>query len=127
MKNTNRTQRTTEEIIDAYLNFYRTKNEEYWWAWEEVDKMRSPEHLSFVFELIHACRDDNEIAYVAAGPLKDIFVEHHLVIKEALSVMVRRDKLMRKAIQAFILAPNSPERKILEEILNKYGLSYASL
>lgn len=127
MKNTNPAQHTTEEIIDAYLNFYRTKNEEYWWAWEEVDKMRSPEHLSFVFELIHACRDDGEIAYVAAGPLKDIFSEHHLVIKEALSVMVRQDKLMRKAIQALILASDCPERKTLDEILNKYGLRHASL
>jgi hypothetical protein len=121
------TQHTDQKLIDAYLNHYRTKNEEFWWAWEEVDKKRSPDDLEFVFKLIQKCRDDSEIAYVAAGPLKDLFIAQHLVIKEKLSVMVRQHKSMRKAIQAFILSPGTPERKTLDDILNKYGLHHASL
>lgn len=121
------TQHTDQELIDAYLNYYRTKNEEFWWAWEEADKKRSPDDLGFVFKLIQACRDDSEIAYVAAGPLRDLLIAQHLVIKEQLSVMVRQHKSMQKAIQALILSPGTPERKTLDEILNKYGLHYASL
>ena len=127
---------TEEELIKAYLNYYHER-----WSssretklnadpspWNIVDSMRSPEDLDFVFKLLKACQDDGEIAYVAAGPLKDIFSVHHSIIKEKLSVMVRQHDFMRKAVQALILSPdsNSPERKTLEEILKKYGLRYAS-
>lgn len=121
------TQQVDPKLIEAYLNHYRTKNKQFWWAWEEVDKKRSPDDLEFVFKLIEECRDDSEIAYVAAGPLKDLFIAQHLRIKEKLSVLVRQHKSMRKAIQAIILSPETPERKTLEEILNKYGLHYTSL
>lgn len=121
------TKHTPQEIIDAYLTHYRTQKEEYRWSWEEVDRMRSPDNLDFVFKLIQACRDDAEIAYVTAGPLKDIFNTHHLVIKDKLSILVRQHAVMRKAIQALILSPDSLERKTLDELLNKYGLYYASL
>jgi hypothetical protein len=116
-----------QEIISAYLNWYRTRKEEYWWAYETVDRMRSPSDLTFVFELLQACHNDMEIAYVAAGPLEDIFYPHHLVIKNELSIMVRQHAFMRKAIQAIFASPGSPARKSLDEILNKYGLHYASL
>lgn len=116
-----------DKLIEAYLNHFRTKKKELTWAWEKVDEMRSPDDLEFIFKLIQACQNDSEIAYVAAGPLKDIFGEQHLVIKEKLSIMVRQYAFMRKAIQAFILSPRSPERKTLDEILHKYGLHHASL
>ncbi|KTD61881.1 DUF6869 domain-containing protein [Legionella spiritensis] len=115
------------ELIDCYLNWYRTQKEEYWWAWEEVDIKRNPDDLPFIFQLIQACQNDEEIAYVAAGPLHDLFRTHHLAIKSALDIMVRGDMNMRKAIQALIFAEGSSERKTLNEILNKYGLHYASL
>jgi hypothetical protein len=116
-----------EELIEGYLNWYRTSKEEYFWAWEEADERRAPDDLDFVFKLIQACQDDAEISYVAAGPLEDLFSAQHLVIKDKLSVMVRQHKNMRKAIQAFFCSPGSPERKTLDEILKKYGLHHASL
>ena len=121
------TQHTEQKLIDAYLNYYRMKNEEFWWAWKEVDKKRSSDDLEFVFKLIQECRGDSEIAYVAAGPLRDLFIAQHAVIKEKLSIMVRQHKNMRKAIQALILSAETPEKKTLDEILNKYGLHHASL
>lgn len=68
------TKHTDDELIDHYLNYYRTKKDEFWWAWEEADKRRSIDDLEFVFQLIQACQNDSEIAYVAAGPLKDLFI-----------------------------------------------------
>lgn len=118
---------TDKKLINAYLNYYRTKQTEFWWAWEYVDRKRSSDDLEFVFKLIQECRDESEIAYVAAGPLKDLFIAQHLVIKEQLSLLVRQHKNMRKAIQALILSPATPARKTLDEILNKYGLHHASL
>ena len=117
----------TKETISAYLNWYRTKNQEYWWAWEVVDNMTSPNDLPFIFKLIDSCLNDAEIAYVAAGPLSDLISKHHLEIKDTLDKVIRKKEHMRKAIQAIIFQRNTPERKTLEELLLKYGLHYASL
>ncbi len=118
---------TEQELINSYLSYYRTKNEEFWWALKEVNDKCSKNNLEFVLKLIQACCDDSEIAYVAAGPLEDLFFAQHLMIKEKLSMMVRQHKIMRKAIQSLIVSPGTPQRKTLDEILNKYGLHYASL
>ncbi len=48
-----------QNIIDDYLNWYRTRNERYRWAWEAADKRRSPNDLEFVFKLIQACQHDS--------------------------------------------------------------------
>jgi hypothetical protein len=117
-----------QEIIDAYLHYYRSKNDEYWWAYQEiVDLVDSPDCLPFIVELIHACHNDAEIAYVAAGPLEDLFNKHHLAVKDQLNELVRKDEKMRKAIQGVWLAQGSPSRKTLDEILKKYNLLYGSL
>lgn len=110
-----------KEIIDAYLNYYRAKKKEYWWAYEQVTELvESPNSLELVHELIQACRDDAEIAYVAAGPLEDLLSKHHLVIKESLIELVRKEKKMRQAVQGVWLAQGSAPRKTLDEILKKY-------
>jgi hypothetical protein len=117
-----------QEIIDAYLHYYRTKKEEYWWAYQDiVDIIESPDCLPFVLALIHACHNDAEIAYVAAGPLEDLLNKHHEKIKDSLSELVRSDEKMRKAIQGVWIGKGKPSRKTLDEILAKYNLTYGSL
>lgn len=112
-----------KEIIDAYLNYYRTKKEEYWWAYEKVTELvESPDGLAFVNELIQACHNDAEIAYVAAGPLEDLITKHHLEIKNALIELVRKEKKMRQAVQGVWLTEGSAPRKTLDEILKKFDL-----
>lgn len=116
------------EIIDAYLQYYRTNEDEYWWAYEEINNLiESPESLPFISELIQACLNDAEIAYVAAGPLEDLITKHHLVIKDTLIELVRREPKMRRAIQGVWLAQGSAPRKTLDEILKKLDLKYGSL
>lgn len=36
---------SAEVLIEAYLNWYRTKQDEYWWAWVEVEEMHDNETL----------------------------------------------------------------------------------
>lgn len=111
-----------KEIIDAYLNYYRTKKKECWWAYEKVTELvEFPNSLTFVNELIQACHNDAEIAYVAAGPLEDLITKHHLVIKEPLIELVRKEKKMRQAIQGVWLTQGSAPRKTLDEILKNMG------
>lgn len=117
-----------QEIIAAYLHYYRTKKEEYWWAYQDiVDIIDSPDCLAFVLELIHACHNDAEIAFVAAGPLEDLLNKHHEHVKDALSELVRSDEKMRKAIQGVWIGKGKQSRKALDEILEKYNLKYGSL
>jgi hypothetical protein len=119
---------THKEIIDAYLHYYRTKKDEYWWAYEKIAVlMESPDGLEFVNELIQACLNDAEIAYVAAGPLEDLIRKHHLAIKDTLIELVRKEAKMRQAIQGVWLAHGSAPRKTLDEILKKYDLKYGGL
>ncbi len=110
-----------KEIIDAYLNYYRTKNKQHWWAYEKViELLQSPDSLGFVNELIQACHNDAEIVYVAAGPLEDLLTKHHLIIKEPLIELVRKEKKMRQAIQGVWLSEGCAPRKTLDEILKKF-------
>jgi hypothetical protein len=129
---------TDQALIEAYLNAYRIKfvekrkltqelSDQLMEVWEAVDARRAPEDLAFIFDLIQACQDEGEIAYVASGPLQNIFLKHHELISEPLSQMVRQNSQMRKAIQAIIFKPGTAERKALEKILQKYGLHHASL
>lgn len=116
-----------KEIIDAYLQYYRTKKDEYWWSYEKiVDLMESADSLAFVNELIQACQNDDEIAYVAAGPLEDLITKHNETIKDALIELVRKDKKVRQAIQGVWIAKGSPSRKTLDEILKMFDLKYGS-
>ncbi len=122
------TKHTSQQIIDGYLSDYRTKKDEFWWAFNEIIEITdSPDGLSFVFELIKSCQNDQELGYVAAGPLEDLLNKHHLVIKNELSELVRQHAIMRKAIQGVWLAKGSPSRRTLDEILDQYGLKYGSL
>ncbi len=115
-----------EETIRDYLKYYRTRDDHHWWAVEAVQKIiQSPQGLACVFQLIQASDDDLELAYVAAGPLEECFEKHHASIKDQLSTLVRQYPKMRKAIQAIFISKHDV-RKTLDEILNKYGLSYAS-
>lgn len=119
---------TQEQIIDNYLNYYRTKDDKYSWADNEVEILiKSPDSLDFVFHLIQACKNDHEIAYVAAGPLEDLFTKDHSVIKDKLSTLVRQYAIMRKAVQCVYASKGTAERKALDEILEKYGLSYGGI
>ncbi len=122
------TKHTPQQGIEAYLSDYRTKNNAFGWAFNEiVDITDSPNGLTFVFELVKACQNDQELGYVAAGPLEDLLNKHHLVIKKDLSDLIRQNVVMRKAIQGVWLAKGSASRRTLDEILNENGLKYGSL
>jgi hypothetical protein len=119
---------TQQEIIENYLQFYRTKKNDYAWAFDKIiDIIQTPDCLPFIHALIQACQNNEEIAYVAAGPLEDLINRHHLAVKDALSELVRKDEKMRTAIQGVWIAKGGASRKTLDEILKKYDLRYGSL
>jgi len=117
-----------KKLIEDYLNYYRTGDSQYWWAYEKVEELTyRSENLILVYELLSSCKSDREIAYVAAGPLTDMFTRFYPSIEEELDRLIRHHLVMRKALQGIILTPGSREMKTLTELLNRYGLKYASL
>jgi hypothetical protein len=109
-----------EAMIAAYLSYYRHKDEADSWAFDKVDeKSKERAALPFIVKLIEACQTEREICYVAAGPLEDFFRQYYDSIEKELSILVRKHKKMRIAIQA-IWVGNEAEAKVLSRILDKY-------
>lgn len=116
------------KVVEAFMLYYRTQDESYEWAHQEVEKsILSPSSLELILDLIHACENDEEIAYIAAGPLEELIDRHYTTIQLPLDELVRKDPQMRKAITGVWLSEGSPARKMLDGILTKYGLIYSSL
>jgi hypothetical protein len=68
-------QRTLQDLASGYLKHFETKADEYWWAWQEVDKLvrgSTSEASSIAAALVVACKSEEQLAYVAAGPIEDI-------------------------------------------------------
>lgn len=114
-------------LINDYLTYIKTKDDIYFWAFIEIDnKTHYPEALTMVFELVQACQTDKEISRVAAGPLENIIKRNFDVIETELTVMVRKNEKMRKAIRGVWASEGSPARTVLDRILNQFGLIYSS-
>jgi hypothetical protein len=69
-------QRTSQDLATGYLRHFETRADDYWWAWEEVSErlMRgsNSEAIDIATALVAACESEEQLAYVAAGPIEDI-------------------------------------------------------
>src|SRR5690349_10426810 len=58
-----------------YLKHIETQADDYWWAWQEVDKLvrgTTSEAIATAAALVSACESEKQLAHVAAGPMEDI-------------------------------------------------------
>ncbi|MBN9288220.1 MAG: hypothetical protein BGO43_09755 [Gammaproteobacteria bacterium 39-13] len=119
---------TDNDIIHAYLTYYRTQDKTFDWAQDMIEqRLSAPDSLQLIFNLILACENEEELAYVAAGPLETLIEKHHNQVQNTLDTLVRQHAVMRRAVQGVWLAEGSPARKTLDNILLKYDLHYGSL
>lgn len=114
-----------KEIIVDFLLYYRTHDEVYEWAHQALAlKIQDAAHLPLILALLKACENEEELAFVAGGPLEEAIGRHYHAIEHELDNLVQREALMQKAIKAVWLAEGSAARKMLDEILHKHGLMY---
>lgn len=115
-------------IVAGYLKYLQTHDQAYEWAVNEVDALISdPKAISIVFELVQGCDTDRQIALIAAGPLEDLINLHLHSIENELTFLVRKHEKMRKAICGVWAQEGTEARKIIDNILQQFGLRYGSL
>jgi len=95
---------TRDELISAYLDYGRTQDDRYFWAFNAVLKLILEEEYedlwSVSLALIAAVPDDDPqlLAYVAAGPLEDVIRRAGPQILDRLETQARRDRKFRRSL-----------------------------
>jgi len=105
--------------VRAFLEYYRSKFKKYTWVCEYAEKLiqTNPEaSLQFVIELLATSQNEQEIAYVASGPLEELLHRHILTIRNEIKLQIEENPLMRTAIR-YVWAPDkSPVQIFLQSI-----------
>lgn len=114
----------TARLARDYIEYGRTKDKTYEYAYEHVS---SHLHIELVILLVEACETDKDIAWVAAGPLEDIMREQPDPIKEALDMATGKSSKMRKALEGVWLTPDTKAHDLLSHLLKKYNLHEGAL
>lgn len=66
-----------KKLTQSYLEHYRSKLDADAWAWEEVNNIvhtSADDGWLVVMELIKEASTDEELSYIAAGPLEDLLI-----------------------------------------------------
>lgn len=108
----------------AYLEYYRSEFKKYSWAYDYVEELvrKDPhESLEFVIELLNLCHNEQEIAYIAAGPLEDLLHRHLNSIQHDIEIYCSQDKLMRAAIRYVWAQEKSIVYNFLNHLHKKFG------
>ena len=77
--------------------------------------------------MLDCCKDDFEVAYIAAGPLENLIWKRSGEIFKPLDIYVRKHQVFRKALRAVWAREGSQARAVLDQLLKKYNLKYSSL
>ncbi len=93
--------RRDENVVDAYLRYLRSREEECSWAWQEVTDLVT-EHprraLEVVVALINGAESATEISHIAAGPLEDLVHSHGGELVQEVDAASRASKKFQGAL-----------------------------
>jgi len=67
------------ELVTAYLRTFHSQNKDDFWAWEEVRRLVETDLDSawrITLLLLEKAKSEDEVAYIAAGPLEDLIDMH---------------------------------------------------
>lgn len=111
-----------KELASSYLEEYRIcrKSDDFFEAWESVRQIteQSPDQgMELVKRLVFLAKDEEELAYIAAGPLEDLIDYHAEAIQEDLRILVRQMPLMRRAMKhVWHTDPNTPAGNLMKNL-----------
>jgi hypothetical protein len=110
--------RSRQDLIAAYLR----RGDSDFWAREEVQALvsqGSDEAIELVLELIGACETDQQLCYVAAGPVEDLLNTRTL---PAFARASRDSVKVRRALQAAWLSESEDGYELWKALLKEYGM-----
>jgi hypothetical protein len=106
----------------AYLEYYRSQFKKYAWACDYAEELiqKDPKaSLEFVIELLTMCQNEQEIAYIASGPLEDLLHHHLFDIQHDIEEYLQNNAKMLSAIR-YVWAPDkSPVHSFLKVLSKK--------
>ena len=115
-----------EQIVDSYLRHYAFKEEQDFWAFEEVNQIvrRDPAAgLRLTCLLVNKAPSDEALAYVAAGPLEDLLTFHGLSLIDQVEVAARADERFQLALSGVWLNRANPVWERWFALMNEFGFA----
>jgi len=115
-----------EEAVDAYLRYYKTNLQMYWWAVDEIDGLvrRDPEEgWETTCMLISRATSDELLANVAAGPLEDLLVAYGPELIGRVEEECKRNDRLRLALSGVWFGRDNPIYQRWYALVWKYGFA----
>jgi hypothetical protein len=115
-----------DEIAEAYLRYFAAKRNEDAWAFKQVDEMvgRDPDGgWSITLLLVNQASSNEELAYVAAGPLENLLKKHGLAVMDRIEEEACRNDRLRLALSGIWLRHDDPMRQRWYALMWKYGFA----
>jgi hypothetical protein len=117
--------RSREELFAAYLKTRSTPNDDVFWAYEEMRKIlerSAGEAIDVTLALIDACQTDDQLCYVAAGPVEDLLCAHAEIAFPIFANASRGSPKVRFALRSVILEESDEVYPQWKALLVEYGL-----
>jgi hypothetical protein len=115
-----------QTLADAYL---RRRDEDFW-AWEEVHRMAETdlyEGWKITLLLLEKAASDNDVCYIAAGPLEDLIDFHGHKALDLIEQQCENNSRLQFALSQVGVLFYYDEFERWYALLCKYGLRQASL
>jgi hypothetical protein len=118
------------ELINTYFKNWECvekgqSDNEHFWAWETIEDMVFKEPirgLEITIKILRLCKDDKALAYVAAGPLENLFVYHGRKIIDRITKEADKDPRIQLALSGVWLNENNKAYPEWKELMKRYKL-----
>ena len=113
-------------LVETYLRSRHQRDEDHW-AWEEVHHIVRSGELDCAYDiialLVKAATTDDELSFVAAGPLEDFVDGYGDRALDRLEQACDEDPRLQFALSGIWLLPESPVLQRWQGLMMKYGFA----
>ena len=115
-----------QKLAETYLRSRHQRDEDFW-AWEQVQGEIRSGDLGRAYDvtmlLAKAATTDDELSYVAAGPLEDLVDGYGNEALDRLEQACDEDTRLQFALSGVWLTPDSPVLEHWQGLMVKYGFA----
>jgi hypothetical protein len=94
----------TDDLARNYIEYWKTRAEDLFWAWEEVDRIvhgvDAETAWALVVRLVEAASDDRAVlGFIGAGPLEDLVRLHAVPLLDRAEEEAKRNAAFAEALR----------------------------